>query len=93
MCCTHCFKISSHLQAGTGEIRNADVRKDLDVIAKRVSFDWLRSAVRRIDELVELLRRNIQKSIALDALVAELRGIGNPCGTNVNTGESYLDAK
>jgi DNA polymerase-3 subunit delta' len=63
-----------YLQNGTGEIRNTDVRKDLDIIARQVSFEWLRSAVRRIDELVELLRRNIQKSIALDALVAELRG-------------------
>ena len=39
----------------------------------RSSFDWLRAAVRKVDELVEFLRRNIQKSIALDALVAELR--------------------
>lgn len=62
-----------YLQAGSGELRNADIRKDLDAIARHVGFDWLRAAVRRIDELVEFLRRNIQKSIALDALVAELR--------------------
>ncbi len=34
----------------------------------RSSFEWIRRAVRRVDELVEFLRRNIQKSIALDAL-------------------------
>lgn len=62
------------LQNGAGEIRNTDVRRELDAIARHVGFDWLRRAVKRIDELVELLRRNIQKSIALDALVAELRG-------------------
>ena len=62
------------LQNGAGEIRNTDVRRDLDAIARQVSFDWLRRAVKRIDELVEFLRRNIQKSIALDALVAEFRG-------------------
>lgn len=62
-----------YLQTATGEIRNTDVRKDLDAIARHVSFEWLRSAVRKVDELVEFLRRNIQKSIALDALVAELR--------------------
>ena len=62
-----------YLQNGTGTIRNADVRRELDAIAQRVSFDWIRVAVAKIDELVELLRRNIQKSIALDALVAELR--------------------
>ena len=64
-----------YLQTASGEIRNSDVRKDLDAIARRVSFEWLRSAVRKVDELIEFLRRNIQKSIALDALVAELRSI------------------
>jgi len=64
-----------YLQNAAGQIRNADVQKDLDGIASRVSFDWIRAAVRKVDELVEFLRRNIQKSIALDALVAELRGI------------------
>jgi DNA polymerase-3 subunit delta' len=62
------------LQNGSGEIRNTDVRRELDAIARHVGFDWLRRAVKRVDELVEFLRRNIQKSIALDALVAELRG-------------------
>jgi DNA polymerase-3 subunit delta' len=61
------------LQNGTGELRNADVRKDLEEIARRASFDWMRKAVCKTDELVELLRRNIQKSIALDAMVVELR--------------------
>ncbi len=64
-----------YLQTASGEIRNSDVRNDLDAIARQVSFEWLRSAVRKVDELIEFLRRNIQKSIALDALVAELRSI------------------
>jgi DNA polymerase III subunit delta' len=64
-----------YLQTALGEIRNSDVRKDLDAIAGHVSFEWLRCAVRKVDELIEFLRRNIQKSIALDALVAELRSI------------------
>jgi len=38
-----------------------------------VSFDWIRAAVARIDELADLLRRNIQKSIALDAFASALR--------------------
>jgi DNA polymerase-3 subunit delta' len=62
-----------YLQNGRSDIRNVDVRKDLDRIASAASFDWVRMAVQKVDELVELLRRNIQKSIALDALVAELR--------------------
>ena len=39
----------------------------------RVSFDWLRAAVAKVDELMDLVRRNIQKSLALDALAVELR--------------------
>jgi hypothetical protein len=64
------------LQHGAGDIRNTDIRRELEVIARRVSFEWIRRAVGRVDELVEFVRRNIQKNIALDAFVAELRGIG-----------------
>ena len=60
---------------GAGEVRNDDIRADLQAIASRVSFRWLRTAVQKIDEMAELVRRNIQKSIALDALVIELRGL------------------
>lgn len=56
------------------EIRNPDIRADLERLSSRVSFDWLRAATRKVDELVELLRRNIQKGIALDALILDLRG-------------------
>jgi DNA polymerase-3 subunit delta' len=58
---------------GTGEIRNIDVREDLEALAAAVSFRWIRAAVRRLDEMAELVRRNIQKSIALDAFAVELR--------------------
>ena len=61
------------LREGVGEIRNIDIRRPLEDLAANVPFQWIRSAVRRADELAELVRRNIQKSIALDALVAELR--------------------
>ena len=56
-----------------GEIRNVDIRRDLEALASHVSFDWIRSAVKKTDELSGLVRRNIQKNIALDALVMELR--------------------
>ena len=56
-----------------GEIRNIDIRKSLETLAGRVSFRWIREAVRKVDELSELVRRNIQKSIALDAFAIELR--------------------
>lgn len=61
------------LSQGADEIRNSDLRRDLERLASHVSFRWLRTAVQRADELSELVRRNIQKSIALDALIVELR--------------------
>jgi DNA polymerase-3 subunit delta' len=60
------------LRHGIEDIRNIDIRRELDSIASSVSFDWIRKAVARIDELVEMARRSIQKTIALDALVIEL---------------------
>ncbi len=56
-------------------LRNPDIRPQLEAIARRVSFEWLRTAVRKVDELVELVRRNIQKGIALDALALELKAV------------------
>ena len=62
-----------HLQQGHGEIRNTDIAEGLGKLAAGVTLEWLRAAVRKTDDLMHLLRRNIQKNIALDALVLELR--------------------
>jgi DNA polymerase-3 subunit delta' len=61
------------LKSGGSRLRNFDLRPDLERVAERVSFDWIRAAVARTDELVDLLRRNIQRTLALDAMVVELR--------------------
>ncbi len=61
------------LQQGSAEITNGDLREELAAIAAQVQFAWIRRAVAKVDELAELVRRNIQKNIALDALVIELR--------------------
>lgn len=60
------------IQESVASVRNADIAPELQAIAQRVSFDWLRRAVEKVDELVELVRRNIQKSIALDAWAADM---------------------
>ena len=64
------------LHQGTGEIRNQDIRRELEVLAVKVPFAWIRHAVARVDEIAMLIRRNIQKTIALDALILELRDCG-----------------
>ncbi len=61
------------LANGIGPLRNEDVRASLTPLAGRVTFEWLRAAVERVDEMARLVRRNIQKSIALDAFVTALR--------------------
>jgi DNA polymerase III subunit delta' len=58
---------------GAGEIVNQDIRGELEAIAAKVHFAWIRKAVFRLDEIAEFTRRNIQKSIALDSLIVELR--------------------
>jgi DNA polymerase III subunit delta' len=61
------------LQQGGGEIRNRDIRPEMETLANKVEFAWIRKAVAKVDEIAGLARRNIQKTIALDALIAELR--------------------
>jgi DNA polymerase-3 subunit delta' len=63
------------LSENAGEIRNVDIRRELEALASHVSFRWIRRAVQQADELSELVRRNIQKTIALDALVVQLRNL------------------
>jgi DNA polymerase-3 subunit delta' len=52
--------------------RNADISADLQAVAQKVSFEWLRRAIQKVDLLVELVRRNIKKSIALDAWAVDM---------------------
>ncbi len=63
----------ARLAHGSPDVRNRDVAGELRALAGKVSFEWLRAAVERVDELVELARRNIQKSLALDAFAVQLR--------------------
>jgi DNA polymerase-3 subunit delta' len=61
----------AHLMHGSREIRNRDLEKELTLLSQKLSFEWLRRAVLRIDDLVEFARRNVQKTIALDAFAVQ----------------------
>lgn len=63
------------LREGGVAIRNFDLRSDLAALAGRVSRQWIIRAVKSVDEIAGLLRRNIQKSIALDGLLMEMRRV------------------
>jgi DNA polymerase-3 subunit delta' len=63
------------LHEGAGEIRNQDIRCELEAVAGKLEFAWIRRAVAKVDEIAQLVRRNIQKTIALDALIMDLRAV------------------
>ncbi len=61
------------LQAGQPEMaRNIDVLPELRRLAEAVSFDWIERAVRRIAEVESGMRRNLLRSLSLDAMTAAL---------------------
>ena len=53
--------------------RNSDIQQRIAAIAKAVNFSWIERATRCVDELVLMVRRNIQKTAALDAMIINLR--------------------
>lgn len=61
------------LHEGRSEIRNTDLKNELSALAQRVSRKWIIAAVKAVDDIAALVRRNIQKSIALDGLLMEMR--------------------
>ncbi len=61
------------LREGGTAIRNVDLRAELAQLAARVSRRWVITAVKAVDEIAGLIRRNIQKSIAFDGMLIEMR--------------------
>lgn len=61
------------LQSGAAErVRNIDRRKDLERMAQTVSFSWIESAMRAVDAAHTGMRRNLLRSLSLDALALQL---------------------
>jgi DNA polymerase III subunit delta' len=58
---------------GRAAVRNRDVEQRIGALARAVDFGWIEGAVRLVDELVVMVRRNIQKMAALDAMIIKLR--------------------
>jgi DNA polymerase-3 subunit delta' len=57
---------------GNCQLRNPDLRNDLEKLRKQAELEWLARAVEHLDELQARLRRNVSRQLALDALVAAL---------------------
>jgi len=61
------------LQAGTPTlVRNVDIRPELEKMAAAFSFSWLEQASRGLDQVQSGLRRNLLRSLSLDAYASQL---------------------
>ncbi len=61
------------LQANTPDlVRNVDIRPELEKMASVLSFAWLEQASRGLDQVQSGLRRNLLRSLSLDAYAAQL---------------------
>jgi DNA polymerase III subunit delta' len=66
---------------GKGANRHRDIQQRVTAIAQRVNFAWLEQAAKGVDELAVMVKRNIQKVGALDAMIIKLRNYLEPAGT------------
>ncbi len=53
-------------------VRNVDLEQQLAGLAAQVDWEWIARAAARLDELDRLLRRNINKQVALEAMAVSL---------------------
>lgn len=58
---------------GRPALQHRDIQSRIATLAQRVSFEWIQQAVRCVDDLNLMVRRNIQKTGALDAMIIVLR--------------------
>lgn len=62
------------LQAGQAKrVRNVDIVPELRRLADSTSFDWIERAARRLADLESGMRRNLLRSLSLDALASQLQ--------------------
>jgi DNA polymerase-3 subunit delta' len=53
-------------------LRNPDLRREIDALARQIDLHWVLQAARGLDALEARLRRNIGRQLGLDALVVSL---------------------
>ena len=61
------------LKSGTPElVRNTDIRGEMGRLAQSIDFDWIVSASQRLAEVERGMRRNLLRSLSLDAFATSL---------------------
>lgn len=53
-------------------LRNPDLRRELEALGKKITWEWVQMATRGLDTLEGRLRRNIGRQLGLDAVVTSL---------------------
>jgi len=53
-------------------LRNPDLRKEVEVLSKKINWEWVLRATRGLDTLEGRMRRNIGRQLGLDSLVTSL---------------------
>jgi DNA polymerase-3 subunit delta' len=62
------------LKSGTPElVRNTDIEDGLRKISDTADFDWISAAAARLAEVERGMRRNLLRSLALDAFTTALQ--------------------
>jgi DNA polymerase-3 subunit delta' len=54
------------------QVRNVDIRPQLETLARRVDFEWIARASQRLGEVESGMRRNLLRSLSLDAFAVGL---------------------
>lgn len=63
------------LQSGAPNlVRNTDIVQELTRISQAVSFDWVQNASWRVGQVESGMRRNLLRSLSLDAMATALEG-------------------
>lgn len=66
------------LKSGTPDlVRNTDIKGELGRIAQSLDFDWIVSASQRLAEVERGMRRNLLRSLSLDAFATSLEPARN----------------
>ena len=58
--------------SSTKVLRNSDLRRELETLSKKVDLKWVNKAVGGFDMLHARMRRNINRSLGLDAVAISL---------------------
>jgi DNA polymerase III subunit delta' len=67
-----------YLNSGTGEfVRNLEMEEELKKLAEAADFAWIAEAAERLAEVERGMRRNLQRSLSLDAFAAALERTGS----------------